>query len=55
MSLDRYDIKYLVEELLEKFENYKVIQTTRTNIIRTSSTSEPTGHETVVEYTIKRK
>lgn len=55
MSLDVYETKRLVKELLELFNDYKLVQTTRTTILRISPTSDPTGTETVVEYTIKQR
>jgi len=53
MALSRYDIVELVKELRE----YKLVQTTKTSIVKDNSRLDDpyVGHETVVEYTIEKK
>jgi len=55
MGLDVYDIKRLAKELPEILIDYKIVQTTRTTILKADNATEPTGHETTVEYSLKRK
>jgi hypothetical protein len=56
MSLSRYDISELIKkDLLPMFQDYKLVQTTRTTMIQLSSISNPLGQQTVVEYTIEKK
>jgi hypothetical protein len=52
---DVYYIKALIENIFDKLQDYKIVQTTKTTVIQLSPTSHPIGHETVVEYSIKRK
>lgn len=54
-TIDPYELERLMKRFFECLDEVKLVKTTRTTVIQLSSTSNPTGTETVVEYTIKRK
>ena len=55
--IDPYELELLMKRFFQCLDEVKLVQTTRTNILKDASRIEDsiTGYETVVEYTIKRK